>query len=398
MVARPTEDCYGKPVSLRAILHVDMDAFFAAVEQRDRPELRGQPVVVGAGPHERGVISAASYEARRFGIHSAMPSRTAYRLCPKAVFLPPDFSKYKKVSHQIRAIFHNYTPLVQPISVDEAFLDVTGAVQRFADAAEIGRRIKADIRAQTQLTASVGIAPNKFLAKLASDLEKPDGLTIITEENKQAILAPLPVAKIWGVGKVTEQRLREFGIRTIGDLQRYPLDQLQAHFGDWAEHLHDLAMGEDEREVETEDETKSISSEHTFGEDTADLAIVRRSLLEQAEEVAWRLRREQLAARTVQLKLRYADFTTLTRRKTLSTPTQDELVLYRTAEQLLVAEKLEGKRIRLIGVGGQNLVRPEFQMDLFDQTAEKRARVAKVVDQLRAKHGPDAVKRGSTLT
>jgi nucleotidyltransferase/DNA polymerase involved in DNA repair len=381
----------------RAILHVDMDAFYAAVEQRDKPELRGKPVIVGAGPHERGVVSAASYEARKFGVHSAMPSRTAFRLCPQGIFVSPSFKKYSAISKQVRAIFLSYTPLVQPISIDEAFLDVTGAVKSLQEAVEIARKIKADIKSQTQLTGSVGVAPNKFLAKLASDLNKPDGLTLITDEDKVKVLAPLPVSKIWGVGKVTEKHLHDCGIRTIGDLQQYPLDALQARVGNMASHLRALAMGADDREVETGDESKSISSEHTFDVDTDDVEQVKRALLEQAEEVGWRLRKEHLAARTVQLKLRYADFTTLTRRKTLPTPTQDEMLLYQTAEKLLLAEKLQGQRIRLIGVGGSNLVQPEFQMDLFDKTPEKHAGVSKVLDEVRAKLGPNAVKRGKTL-
>jgi DNA polymerase-4 len=381
----------------RAILHVDMDAFYAAVEQRDNPDLRGKPVIVGAGPQERGVVAACSYEARKFGVHSAMPSRTAFRLCPRGLFVRPDFPKYRQVSKQVMAILGNFTPLVQPISIDEAFLDVTGAVKKFEDAGEIARRIKAEIRRQTELTASVGVAPNKFLAKLASDLNKPDALTVITEEEKVHVLAPLPVSKIWGVGKVTEQRLQELGIKTIGGLQQFPVDELHRRLGNVAEHLHSLALGDDNREVETDEETKSISSENTFDQDTADLDQIKRSLLEQAEEVGERLRREKLVARTVQLKLRYADFKTLTRRKTLPKPTQDGMIMYQVAERLLEAEGIQGKRIRLIGVGGTNLVQREVQGDLFDRRDEKRSQLAKAVDDLRAKLGPDAVKRGTSL-
>jgi DNA polymerase-4 len=385
-------------VNKRAILHVDMDAFFAAIEQRDNPKLRGKPVVVGAGPRERGVVAAASYEARKFGIHSATPSRTAYKLCPQAVFVSPNFAKYKRVSEQIMAIFDRFTPLVEAVSIDEAFLDVSGAVKNFDDAVDIARKIKAQIRAETQLTASVGVAPNKFLAKLASDLNKPDGLTVIAEEEKIQILSPLPVTKIVGVGKVTAQKLHELGIQTIGDLQRYSVEKLRERFGNVAVELHALAHGEDDREVVTEEEAKSVSSEHTFDRDTADLDEIRRCLLEQSEKVARRLRRENMAARTVQLKLRYADFTTITRRKTLREPTQDELVLYRVAEQLLLAQNLKGKRIRLIGVGGSTLAKPEIQMELFERTAEKRARLAKSIDEIRTKLGPSAVKRARNVS
>lgn len=381
----------------RSILHVDMDAFYASVEQRDDPALAGKPVIVGAGPHERGVVSAASYEARKFGVHSAMPSRTAHKLCPHAVFVYPRMSVYSAISRRIMEIMEGFTPFVQQLSVDEAFLDVTGALRNFGDAATIAARIKAEIRARTRLTASIGVAPNKFLAKLASDLEKPDGLVVITDENKLRILAPLSVSRIWGVGKVTADRLLEAGIKTIGDLQSLPLLELQRRFGNLADHLHALALGEDDRPVETGGESKSISSEHTFDIDTADLAQIKRSLLEQCEEVGWRLRQEKFAARTVQLKLRYSDFTTLTRRRTLPNPTQDEMLIYETACQLLAAERTRDKRIRLIGIGGSNLVHPEVQTDLFEKADEKRTRLASAVDKLRGTLGPGAIKRGTSL-
>lgn len=381
----------------RAILHVDMDAFYASVEMRDNPDLLGKPVIVGAGPQERGVVAAASYEARKFGVHSAMPSRTAFKLCPQGIFVRPNMKKYSEVSKQIMTILGTFTPLVQPVSVDEAFLDVTGSTGIFGDALNIAKRIKAEIHAQTGLTASVGVAPNKFLAKLASDLNKPDGLTVITEANKVEMLAPLPVGKLWGVGKATEKRLHELGLQTIGDIQRMPIDDLRRDLGNTADHLHALAMGEDEREVETDGESKSISSEHTFDVDTADLDQIKKCLLEQCEEVGSRLRQEKVAARTVQLKLRYADFTTLTRRQTLEQPTQDEMKLYEVAGHLLSAEGIEGKRIRLIGVGGSNLVQPEIQNDLFNRVDEKRTRLAKAVDELRGKLGPGAIKRGTSL-
>ena len=381
----------------RSILHVDMDAFYASVEQRDNPDLRGKPVIVGAGARERGVVAAASYEARKFGVHSAMPSRTAYKLCPQGIFVRPNMKKYGEVSKQIMKILGTFTPFVQPVSVDEAFLDVTRSTKIFGDALTIARGIKTEIQVQTGLTASVGVAPNKFLAKLAADLNKPDGPTAITDTNKVEVLAPLPVGKLWGVGKVTEKRLHDLGIRTIGDLQHLPLDELRHRFGNSADHLRALAMGEDDREVETDEESKSISSEHTFDVDTADLDQIKKCLLEQCEEVGLRLRQEKVAARTVQLKLRYADFTTLTRRRTLPQPTQDEMMLYDVAGQLLVAEGIEGKRIRLIGVGGSNLVPPEIQSDLFNRTDEKRALVNKVMEDLRGKLGPGAIRRGTSL-
>jgi nucleotidyltransferase/DNA polymerase involved in DNA repair len=375
-----------------------MDAFFASVEQRDNPALRGKPVIVGAGPHERGVVSAASYEARKFGVHSAMPSRTAYRLCPRGIFVRPNMRKYGDVSRQVMTILETFTPIIEPVSVDEAFLDVTGVVKQFDEAVEIARRVKTKIRDETGLTASVGVAPNKFLAKLASDLKKPDGLAVITEADKARVLAPLPVSKIWGVGKVTEKRFLELGLRTIGDIQRVAVDELRDMIGNAAGHLQALAFGEDDRAVETEREMKSISSEHTFGEDTVDLVQIKKCLLEQCEEVGGRLRAEHVAARTVQLKLRYADFTTLTRRKTLLVPTQDEMMLYDIVARMLAMERIEGKRIRLIGVSGSNLAPPEIQVDLFDRTVQKRARLAKAVDGLRAKLGQKSIRRGSSLS
>jgi nucleotidyltransferase/DNA polymerase involved in DNA repair len=305
--------------------------------------------------------------------------------------------KYAEVSEQVMTILHSFTPLVQPLSIDEAFLDVTGSTAVFGDPVTIAKRIKAAIHSQTGLTASVGVAPNKFLAKLASDLNKPDGLMVITDSDKVQILAPLPVSKIWGVGKVTEKQLHDLGILTMGDLQRLPIAELHQRVGNSAEHLHALALGEDDREVETDGESKSISSEHTFDVDTADLDQIKRCLLEQCEEVGSRLRKEKLATRTVQLKLRYADFTTLTRRRTLEQPTQDEMKIYEVAGQLLSAERIEGKRIRLIGVGGSNLLQPEIQNDLFNRGDEKRTRLAKAVDELRGKLGPGAIKRGSSM-
>jgi nucleotidyltransferase/DNA polymerase involved in DNA repair len=291
-------------------------------------------------------------------------------------------------------ILEGFTPLVEPLSIDEAFLDVTGSMRKFGDAITIAKSIKFKIRGQTGLTASVGVAPNKFLAKLASDLQKPDGLAVFTEEDKVRLLAPLPVSKIWGVGKVSGKRLQELGIQTIGDLQRFPLEDLRRRFGNMADHLHALALGEDDRLLETDGDSKSISSEHTFDVDTADIDQIKSCLLEQCEEVGSRLRQEKVAARTVQLKLRYADFTTLTPRRTLARPTQDEMMLYAVANQLLAVEKIDGKRIWLIGVGGSNLAQPEIQIELFQQVDEKRTRLAKAVDELRGKLGPGAIKRG----
>jgi len=374
-----------------------MDAFYASIEQRDNPDLQGKAVIIGAGPHERGVVSAASYEARKFGVHSAMPSRSAYKLCPHGLFVSPDMSKYGKISRQIMKMLGDFTPFVEQVSVDEAFLDATGSLRKFGGAVTLARQIKSRIRSETKLTASIGVAPNKFLAKLASDLKKPDGLVVITEDDKLQILAPLPISRIWGVGKVTGKRLQELGIHTIGELQKFSPEGLRREFGNMAEHLRALAHGEDDRPVETEGESKSISSENTFDVDTSDIEQIKNCLLEQCEEVGTRLRQEKFAARTVQLKLRYSDFTTLTRRRTLEKPTQDEMTIYEVAMQLLSAEKIEGRRVRLIGIGGMNLEAPKFQAELFEREDEKRGRLNKAVDEVREKLGRDAIKRGTSL-
>jgi DNA polymerase-4 len=383
----------------RTILHVDMDAFFASVEQRDRPELRGRPVVVGAPPDKRGVVAAASYEARKFGIHSAMPSRTAFRLCPHAVFVRGDHAKYSRESERIMAILRDYTPLVEPVSVDEAWLDVTASLASglFRSGESIAREIKRRIRETIGLTASVGVAPNKFLAKLASDMQKPDGLTVITEANKLDILRPMPVGRIPGIGPKTEPRLRAMGIRTIGDLQRLPPPTLRARFGAWAEALHHLALGEDDRPVEPRTETKSLSGETTFERDVRDPAKLERVLRELAEEVAQRLRAEGFRARTVQLKLRWSDFATLTRRVTLAEATDDAVALADAARALLRREWRGDRAVRLLGMGGQNLVRGPVQADLFDARAAKRARLNVAADALRAKLGQDKLKSGDLL-
>lgn len=370
-----------------------MDAFFASIEQRDHPEYRGKPVMVGSPPDRRGIIATCSYEARRFGVHSAMPSRTAGKLCPGGVFLPPDMQKYAAESRKIMAILRDFTPTVEPVSIDEAFLDVTAVRGLFGDAPLLARKIKERIRKECGLSASIGVAPNKFLAKVASDLEKPDGLTVITEENKVEILAPLPVGRLWGVGKVTREVLEKHGYRTIADIQEADPRDLEPLVGNRASHLHALAWGRDERSLETETEAKSIGSEHTFGADTDDRILLRRTLLAQAEEVAREMREEGVAARKVTLKLRYADFTTLTRQTTFDQPTQDEIALHGAVVRLLEAEKIGGRKIRLIGLSVGQLGPPQTQLDLFDGSAEKRRRLARAVDDLRTRLGPKAIRR-----
>ncbi len=384
---------------LRRIIHVDMDAFYASVEQLDHPELRGKAVIVGGDPQSRGVVSAASYEARPYGVHSAMPTAQALRLCPHALLLPVRMERYAEVSHTIHAIFERYTPLVEPISLDEAFLDVTDSTNLFGTAEQIGLAVKKEIHEQTHLTASVGVAPNKFLAKLASDLKKPDGFVVITEQNKPQVLDPLGVGRIWGVGKVTEKALRDRGIQTIGELRRSTPEELRAIVGNAAEELLRLARGEDDREVEPDRQCKSFSSERTFATDVTDETILLCVLLEQVEEVAQRLRHQQLRAKTITLKLRYGDFRTVTRSKTLSEPTNLTKPLWETAERTFRRWKTHSAGpLRLLGFSASGL-EPEHvgQQSLFaDPDRERLRRLDEAVDKIRDRYGKRAVHRGTT--
>ena len=381
----------------RTILHVDMDAFFAAVEALDNPDLRGLPVVVGGKPQSRGVVAAASYEARAFGIHSAMSSWQAHRLCPQAVFVKPRGGRYREASRRVFDIFHEFTPLVEPVSIDEAFLDVTGSRRLFGTAVSIGRTIKRRIRDEIGLTASVGVAPNKFLAKLASDLEKPDGFVIVTPKNAERILADLPVGRIWGVGPRLQETLAGLGIRKIGDLLTCPPEVLHDRLGPYADTLLDLAHGRDDRPVVVDECAKSIGAERTFESDIHGTSPLRRKLDEMVDEVARRLRRKGLRARTVTLKARFPDFTTQTRSQTLSTPTSRTLVLRRTARDLL-EHRLgrAGRPLRLLGVSLSNLERSdEGQADLFDDVEERtEGQIDHIVDELQDRFGPDAIRRG----
>jgi DNA polymerase-4 len=382
----------------RQIIHVDMDAFYASVEQLDRPELQGKAVIVGGDPKARGVVSAASYEARKFGIHSAMPMAQAVRLCPQGVVLPVRMDRYAEVSHTIHTIFERYTPLVEPISLDEAFLDVTGSIDLFGSAEQIGHDIKTQIRAQTHLTASVGVAPNKFLAKLASDLNKPDGFVVITEQNKQQILDPLPVGKIWGVGEVTEKALHYRGIRTIAQLRCTTAEELKGIVGNGATELLRLACGEDDSEVEPERQRKSLSSEQTFATDIRDAAILSSVLLEEVEEVAERLRRHRLKARTVTLKLRYGDFRTVTRSETLREPTNLTKLLWEAADRVFRQWQVRsGGPLRLLGFAASGLEDEHAGQQLLfpDPEQEKLKRLDSAVDKIRDRYGKRALGRGN---
>lgn len=380
------------------ILHIDMDAFYASVEERDRPELVGKPVIVGGTPEGRGVVAAANYAARKFGVHSAMPAATAKRLCPQAIVLKPRMSYYAEVSTQIREIFHRYTPLVEPLSLDEAFLDVAGSESLFGAAADIGQRIKSEIRHELHLTASVGVASNKFLAKIASDLEKPDGFVVVAPGTEQDFLDPLPVSRLWGVGRVTDAKLERLGIRTIGQLRRRPAETLRGLFGQQGDHLWKLAHAIDDRCVVPDRDAKSISHETTFAVDITDMESLHGWLLHLVEQVAWRLRKKGLVGTTVQIKVRYGDFQTVTRAQSVSAPTNTTHEIWEVASRLL-SDRLPNRklRVRLIGVGVSGLATAEqLQPELFaDEDRESQRRLDQALDGIRDRFGRGALSRGS---
>ena len=380
----------------RTIIHVDMDAFYASVEQRDRPELAGRPVVVGADPGGRGVVSAASYEARRFGVHSAMPIGRAARLCPHAAFLPVDMVKYAQVSRRIMEVLAEFTPLMEAVSIDEAFLDVSASRALMGDGPTIAARIKARIREAVGLAASVGVASNKFVAKVASDLEKPDGLVVVAPGAEAAFLGPLPIARLWGVGRVTAAALESIGVRTIGQLAVIPEAHLQARFGTSGAGLRALALGHDDRPVAPFAPPKSMGAEETFERDHRDVERLCATLRGQAERVARELRAEGYAGRTVQLKLRFADFSTLTRRHTAE-PTQDGLRIYQEARALLERIQLE-QPVRLIGLSVSELGRAgEGQLSLLGPDAARRERLSLALDRLTGRFGEASIRPASLL-
>jgi DNA polymerase-4 len=381
------------------ILHIDMDAFYASVEQRDHPELRGKPVIVG-GVKGRGVVCAASYESRKFGVHSAMPISAARRLCPQGIFLPVRMSHYAEIGRQIRAIFLSFTPLVEPLSLDEAFLDVHGCESLFGPAQEIARQIKNRIRAETGLIASVGVAPNKYLAKLASDFGKPDGFVVLSPDKVTEFLSPLPVSRIWGVGAKGEKRLHDAGIRTIGQIAALPEKVLSDRFGEMGRHIWQLANGLDDRNVVPDREAKSVSTETTFAQDIGDRSVLRVWLLDLVDHLASRLRREGIWARTIDLKIRSSDFRTVTRSTTLTEATNLTNVIWKAAadlfERSLTRELLP---VRLLGVGATKLTRePIVQGDLFDeQRHERQEALDKTIDTIRGQFGTGSIQRGSLL-
>jgi DNA polymerase-4 len=378
------------------ILHVDMDAFYASVEQRDNPELRGKPVIVGGSAGSRGVVSAASYEARVYGVHSAMPTITARRLCPHGVFLPVRMNRYAAVARQLREIFFSFTPLVEPLSLDEAFLDVRGCEGLFGPAPVIARRIKDRIRQDTDLTASVGVATNKFLAKLASDLRKPDALVVLEPENVRSVMDPLPVGKLWGVGGKSEKRLHSLGIRTIGQLAALPEQILVDHWGDSGRHLWRLAHGLDGRDVVPDSEARSISTETTFARDIARRDLLRAWLFDLVEELGERVRRSGVRGRTVDLKVRSSDFRTFNRCQTLPEPTDVTAQIWQAAVEIFEKRVSdEWLPLRLIGVGLTNLMREgPVQGHLFEDTWRRKQRsVDQTVDEIRRQFGDKSIRR-----
>ncbi len=374
----------------RTILHVDMDAFYASVEQRDDPLLRGRPVLVG-GREGRGVVCAASYEARKFGCRSAMPMSQAMRLCPVAAVVKPDFAKYTAASRAIRAIFERYSPEIEPLALDEAFIDATASLAIFGSGRAIGEVIRSAVHDELRLTCSVGIAPNKFVAKIASDLEKPDALVdmMLAPDALAARLAPLPVGRMWGVGPVTAQELTQRGYATFGDLQRAGEKQLALHFGDAGRSWWRLAQGRDDRVVESDRVAKSVGEEETFHEDLVSVREVEERLLEQADEVARRLRAKGLFAKTVSIKIRFSDFETHTHEKTLAIATDQTVELREAARTLLASFAAKRWRaVRLCGFSASRILEEAGQLPLFgDGKREKLSKLDDVRDRIREKFG-----------
>jgi nucleotidyltransferase/DNA polymerase involved in DNA repair len=380
----------------RTILHVDMDAFYAAVEQRDRPELKGKPVIVGADPRGgrgRGVVATASYEARVFGVKSAMPISQAWRACPHGVYVPPDMGKYAAVSEQVMGVLRRFTDCVEPVSIDEAFLDVTGSRRALGTGEEIARALKAAITAETALTASVGVAPSKLVAKVASDMRKPDGLVVVGPGEEAAFLAPLPVRRLWGVGPKMEEALFRLGVETVGQLAALDPALLERRLGTHGHDLQELARGHDLRPVLGHpEEAKSLGQEHTFGIDTADPVVLRRTLLDLADEVARRLRSHEVRARTVTLKYRDETFRTVTRAETLAAPAESGDVLFAVAWRLLAG--VHGRRrVRLLGIYASGLM-SGADLGLFP---EERAPADAVRDIVRERFGDGRLTRASLL-
>jgi DNA polymerase IV len=384
----------------RFIVHVDMDAFFAAIEQRDNPQYCGRPVIVGADPKGgkgRGVVSTCSYEARKFGVHSAMPISMAYRKCPHAVFLPVDMEKYIRVWHGIRKILYDFTPDIEPVSIDEAFLDISGSFHLFGTPLKTCLLIKSSIKDRTNLTASVGLAPTKMAAKIASDLKKPDGMVEVTQEGLLDFLWPLEVRRIWGLGQKGVSVLNDMGIKTIGDLAKRGLREMIGVFGKNGEEFWKLANGIDQRGVEGEGQTKSISNEVTFDKDTADKDKIEEALMWLCEKVSGRLRKETLKARTITLKIRLEGFDTYTRAITLDSATNFTDVFSREIKRLYNSFDKRTRRVRLVGVRASNLLTSGFKDSLFDDKSDDKIEdIHKAIDKIKQRFGDDSVHRAGS--
>lgn len=382
---------------MRAIIHLDLDAFFVAVERLDDPTLIGKPVIVGGRPEARGVVASASYEARAYGVRSAMPTAQALRLCPQAVLVPGHRARYAEMSDRVMALLAEYTPLLEPISIDEAFLDVSGTEAHYGPPAQLAATIQNRIQAELGLSASLGVAANKLVAKIASDFRKPHGITVVPPGQEAAFLAPLPIRKLWGVGEVTAGELARLGVQTIGDLAALPLESLRARLGPGhGEALWRAAHGIDNSPVTPEHQAKSLSREETFTRDIADAAALHRELLRLSDQVAWRLRRHGLQGRTVALKLRYADFTTLTRQATLPEQTDSAPVIYAQAVALFDGV-WDHRPVRLLGVGVSGLTQVGRQLRLFEQADRRQEQLEAALDRIRAKYGENAIRRAALL-
>ncbi len=384
----------------RFIVHVDMDAFFAAIEQRDNPEFRGKPVVIGADPKSgrgRGVVSTCSYEARKFGIHSAMPISIAYRKCPRAIFLPVNGEKYSEVSRRIYNLLHDFSPDIEPVSIDEAFLDITGSYHLFGAPRDVCILIKACVKKEIGLTASVGLAPTKMAAKIASDLKKPDGFVEVAKAGLLDFLWPLDIRKMWGLGAKTEIVFRKMGINTIGDIAKKSIEELTDALGKNGAHFWYLARGIDERRVETETETKSIGNEVTFEKDTSDSGKIKRTLMSLCEKITGRMRRKGFRGRTVTLKIRLEGFKTYTRASTMGVPSNFTDVLYKQSENLYNRFDTKGRKVRLVGVSVSNLTLINSPEWLFEENGNKKIEnVHAAVDKIKNKFGENSIHRAAT--
>jgi len=380
----------------RQIMHIDLDAFFVSVEQAENPELKGKPVVVGGRPDQRGVVASASYEARTFGLHAGMPLTTASRLCPQAIFIQGSFPKYRQASQRFMAILADFSPYLEPVGLDEAYLDVTGFESLYGSIHHMAVAIKKRIKDELGLCASIGIASCKVVTKVASELSKPDGLIEVAAGQEHSFLSPLPITRLPGIGKKTERILNGLGINTIAQLSTMPPSALKSHFGAFGEILWRYSRGIDDRKVAPPAEAKSISRETTFGKDTRDHSLLKATLRYLSERVGSQLRQQGKQARCVTLKLRYADFTTITRRHTLKQSSDSDQTIFNTGVGLL-NQALSQQKVRLIGIGVSNLTEPGRQLDMLSSSARRLEQLDKAIDRIRQKYGFTAIQTGRTL-